>query len=242
MSVHIFKSVQELIHAMADYFVMIANESIALREQFNVALSGGSSPQKLYELLASPAYKQKVDWEKVNFFFGDERYVPADDVENNAYMVKKTLFDPLNISKANIFSVDTSLSYNDAAKTYAETITTHFKVQKSRFDLILLGLGDNSHTASLFPDTSVLAEKSATVKSVYLKQLNAYRITMTAPLINQARHIAFLVYGQAKAEAVKHILEDQFDAKKYPAQLIHPEQGDLHWFLDEPASSGLKSS
>jgi 6-phosphogluconolactonase len=236
MSIHIFKTVQEQIKAMADYFVTVAQESIALRGEFNVVLSGGSSPQKLYELLASPAYKQKVDWEKVNFFFGDERYVPANDPENNALMVKRALFDPLNISASKIFSVDTSLSPSDAAKTYAETIINYFKVQEARFDLILLGLGDNSHTASLFPDTPVLSEKSASVKEVFLKQQNVYRITMTAPLINQARHIAFLVYGEAKAKAVKHVLEDEPNPYRYPAQLIHEAQ----WFMDELAASGLK--
>ena len=242
MNINVFKTVHELIGATADYFVKVAQESIALRDEFNVVLSGGSSPEKLYKLLASPNYKQQVDWAKINFFFGDERHVPANDPENNALMVKRTLFDPLNISASKIFSINTSLSPIEAAKTYSELITTHFKGQKVGFDLILLGLGDNSHTASLFPDTPVLAEKLATVKSVFLKQLNIYRITMTAPLINQATHIAFLVYGEAKADAVKHVLEDRFDAEKYPAQLIHPEQGDLEWFLDETAASGLKKA
>lgn len=240
MQVHIYKTVQELLMAMADYFVCTANSSISSRREFNVALSGGSSPKRLYEMLASPDFKHQVEWDKVNFFFGDERYVPANDPENNALMVKKALFDPLNIPSSNIFTINTSLSPEEAAIKYALTVANHFKGQKIRFDLILLGLGDNSHTASLFPHTNVLSDKSASVKAVFLEEQNVYRITMTAPLINQARQIAFLVYGDAKAEAVHHVLENEPNEKNYPAQLIRPDEGDLRWYLDEAAAFRLK--
>ena len=239
MTIHIFKTVQELIKALADYFVKISEDSISSHGVFNVVLSGGSSPKRLYELLASTEFSHQVKWDKVNFFFGDERHVPSDDPENNALMVKKALFEPLNISSSKIFAVDTSLSPEEAAKKYTATIANHFKGHVIRFDLILLGLGDNSHTASLFPYTSVLSDKSAEVKSVFLEEQNVYRITMTAPLISQARHIAFLVYGAAKAAAMHHVLEDEPDAKTYPAQLIHPENGDLRWYIDEAAASRL---
>lgn len=238
--ISIFKTIEELTMAVAEYFVTIAQRSISSRGEFNVVLSGGSSPKSLYEMLASPDFKHQVEWDKVNFFFGDERYVPANDPENNALMVKKAMFDPLQISSSNIFAVNTSFSPEEAAKKYISTISDHFKDQQIRFDLILLGLGDNSHTASLFPFTSVLSDKSASVKAVFLETQNVYRITMTAPLINQARHIAFLVYGKAKADAVRHVLEKELNEKKYPAQLIHPEKGDLQWYLDEAAASGLK--
>ena len=240
MKIHVFKTVQELLMAVADYFVTVAQSSISSRGEFNVVLSGGSSPKRLYEMLASSDLKHQVEWDKVHFFFGDERYVPANDPENNALMVKKALFDPLNISLSNIFAVDTSLSPEEAAKKYALTINDHFRNQKIRFDLILLGLGDNSHTASLFPYTSVLSNKSASVKAVSLE--NVYRITMTAPLINQARNIAFLVYGEAKAESVHHVLENELNEKKYPAQLIQPGDGELRWYLDEAAASCLKKA
>lgn len=240
MKINIFKTVQELLMAVAEYFISVAQSSISSHGEFNVALSGGSSPKRLYEMLASPDFKHQVEWNKVNFFFGDERYVPADDPENNSLMVKKTLFDPLKIPSSNIFVINTLLSPEDAAKKYISTITDHFKDQPIRFDLILLGLGDNSHTASLFPYTSVLTDRSASVKAVFLEQQNVYRITMTAPLINQARHIAFIVYGSAKAEAVHHVLENGHDEKKYPARLIHPMKGDLQWYLDEAAASHLK--
>jgi 6-phosphogluconolactonase len=225
---------------MADFVVAIAQSAIDLNGEFNIALSGGNSPKKLYEMLALPDYNQRLAWNKVNFFFGDERYVPVHDPENNSNMVKSVLFDPLDIAQSNIFSVDTSLSPDEAAKNYTARITTHFKGKEPVFDLILLGLGDNAHTASLFPAMAVLHDQSTSVQPVFLPEQNAYRITMTAPMINQAHQIAFLVYGQSKAEAIHHVLEDGYDPEKYPAQLIKPERGNLHWYIDSAAASMLK--
>lgn len=240
MSIHILKTIPQLIKSAALHFINVGNNAIASRGEFNVVLSGGNSPKKLYELLTSPEYKEQVNWEKVNFFFGDERYVPANDPENNAYMAKRTLLDPLNIPKSSIFPIDTSLSPQEAAKNYTSTITSQLSRQDLQFDLILLGLGENAHTASLFPYTRVLTDKSTSIQAVFLEDQKVYRITMTAPLINQARNIAFLVYGQQKAEAVHQVLEGEFDPEQYPAQLIDPEKGELHWFLDETAATLLK--
>ena len=240
MTFHILKTNLELINAIAGHFISVCKNAIASRGEFNVVLSGGNSPKKLYKLLASPEYKKQVNWKKVNFFFGDERNVPANDPENNAFMAKRTLFDPLDISKSNIFPINTSLSPQESAKSYTATITAHFGGREPRFDLILLGLGDNAHTASLFPYTPVLTDKSASVQAVFLEGQKIYRISMTAPLINQARNIAFLVFGQEKAEAVHHVLADEIDPEKYPAQLIDPVKGELHWFLDEAAASLLE--
>ena len=236
-SVHIYKTEKELLNAIADYLVQSAKESIETDGQFNVALSGGNSPKKLYQLLSSTLYKNKVEWKKVNFFFGDERYVPENDSQRNSLMVEDSLFLPLHISKSQIFKVDTTLSPDNAAAAYFDLIQSHFKEKPIQFDLILLGLGDNAHTASLFPFTAVLTEKSINFKSVFLKEQQVYRITMTAPLINQSKKIAFLVYGKDKAIAVSEILEGDVDANKYPAQLINPLNGDVDWFLDEPAAA-----
>ena len=236
MTIKIYKTVVEQIQALADHVIMIAQNVITIHGEFNIALAGGNSPKELYELLATDEYQNKIDWSKVNFFFGDERYVPADDKQSNSWMVQKSLFKHLNISSSQIFKVDTSLTPEQAAKKYDETIMNHFKQLPVRFDLMLLGLGDNSHTASLFPFTSVLSEKSPTVKAIFIKEQNSYRITMTAPLINQSQHIAFLVYGKEKAEAVYHVLKDVRNAEKYPAQLINPDAGELQWFLDKDAA------
>jgi 6-phosphogluconolactonase len=240
MNLNIFETENEVLRALADYFVKVADEAIVTRKRFAVALSGGSSPKKLYQLLASPAYNKQVDWEKVYFFFGDERNVPKDSPDSNYLMAKKALFDPLEISTLNIFPVDTTLEPAAAAKKYAEEIEQFFDEDELSFDLVLLGLGDNSHTASLFPYTPVLHDTTPSVKEVWLEDQQVFRITLNAPLINEAKHIAFLVYGAGKAEAVQHVLEDDEDIENYPAQLIDSIVGEVHWFLDEAAAANLQ--
>lgn len=240
MDLEVYKNPDDLIHAMAKSICELAAEAITARGQFNLVLSGGSSPEKLYELLASKTYKNKIDWKHTYFFFGDERFVPENDSQRNSLMAKKALFDPLKIADSNIFSVNTSDSPEDAAKKYEESITTHFQNKPVEFDFILLGLGDNAHTASLFPNTSVLNETDATVKSVFVKEVDMYRITMTAPLINQAKHIAFLVFGKNKSEAVFNVLENKTgSANEFPARLINSNEKKVQWFLDTAAVSEL---
>ena len=241
MKINVFNNEEEVLHSLADYFVETAASSISSHGQFSVALSGGNSPKKLYELLASPLFKGKIEWSKVHFFFGDERYVPHTDPQSNYLMAKKALLEPLELSYKQVFPIDTSLSPEEAAKTYTTDINYYFAGTDARFDLVLLGLGDNSHTASLFPHTPVLHDKTASVKAVFLEDQQVFRITMTAPLINQAHHIAYLVYGDGKAEAVHHVIEDKTDIENYPAQLIKPQDGDLQWFLDHKAAAQLKS-
>ena len=239
MELNIFNTEEEVLNALAAYFIKVAQDSIAAKGKFSVALSGGSSPKKLYQLLASSAYSGEIDWEKVYFFFGDERNVPKDSPDSNYLMAKKALFDPLEISTLNIFPVDTSLAPAAAAQKYFEDIEQFFDEDELAFDLVLLGLGDNSHTASLFPHTPVLHDTTPGVKEVWLEDQQVYRITMNAPLINEAKQIAFLVYGEAKAIAVHHVLEDEEDIENYPAQLIDSIVGEVQWFLDEAAAENL---
>ncbi|MGV9002793.1 6-phosphogluconolactonase [Flavobacterium sp.] len=236
-TIHIYKTENELLHAIADFFIEAAAQSISEHNQFTVALSGGTSPKKLYQLLSSGLYKNKLDWRKVYFFFGDERYVPVHDSQRNSLMAQQSLFNSLEISKSQIFKVNTTLSPQNAATEYYELIKTHFRDKPIQFDLILLGLGDDAHTASLFPFTPVLAETKATVISVFVKEQNQYRISMSAPLINQAKQIAFLVYGKDKATAAYEVLKGSTNKNQFPAQLIKPVHGKMHWFLDEQAAS-----
>lgn len=232
----IYQDTDDLINALAKVICKISKESIETRGQFNFVLSGGSSPKKLYELLASKPYKNNMDWDKTYFFFGDERFVPINDPQRNSLMAEKALFKPLNIAESHVFKVDTTSSPEEAAQRYAESIATHFQKKPVVFDFVLLGLGDNAHTASLFPNTAILEETEATVKSVFVKEVHMYRITMTAPLINQARHIAFLVFGEGKAEAIYNVLHNNGNSPlDYPAKLIHPKKGCLYWFLDTNA-------
>lgn len=235
----VLKTTDEVLQAAAQYFVTIANEAILKQNRFTVALSGGSSPKGLFELLSSQFHSQ-IEWDKACFFFGDERYVPADHPDSNALMAKKTLFDPLHIKPDHIFTVNTSLDPKVAAKDYQAAINNYFDGGSPNFDLILLGLGDNAHTASLFPHTPVIHVDEPGVREVFLEDKKVYRITFTAPLINMSKHIAFLLFGGTKADAVHHVLEGEKNYDEYPAQLIKPENGDLVWFMDEAAASKLR--
>ncbi len=237
--ISISETTDELLNKVAEYFIAAAGESIAHSGRFSVALSGGSSPKKLYELLASGLFRERVEWSKVYFFFGDERYVPFDDPASNFLMAKKALFEPLGIPGWQIFPVDTGLQPKEAASFYMDQINLFFGKESPRFDLVLLGLGDNSHTASLFPHTPVLHNRDVDVKEVFLPDEQVFRITFTAPLINIARRIAFLVYGAAKAEAVFNVIQGTDDYENFPARLVRPENGELFWFLDKEAAGKL---
>jgi 6-phosphogluconolactonase len=234
--IKIFKEEKQVLEALADFIVAASKKAIKDHGEFNIALSGGSSPRKLYELLATYAYRNQVEWKNVFFFFGDERYVPLDDKNSNYLMAERALFEPLSISHEQVFAVNTALTPAEAARDYEVRMLNHFSKGNCRFDLILLGLGDNSHTASLFPYTKVLHEKKALVKEIFVDEVNMYRITFTAPLINAAHTVVFLVYGAGKAEAVHHILKDPTNVEAFPAQLIKPISGKLYWFMDEAAS------
>lgn len=237
MQLNIYNTIEEVIAQLARHFILLATECHAKEKRFSVALSGGNSPKKLYALLASETYKNQVEWSNVDFFFGDERYVPATDAASNFRMANETLFIPLDISERQIFRMRTELAPAAAAADYDASINQYFKGNVPRFDLVLLGLGDNAHTASLFPHTDVLQEKEATVKAVFLEDQQVYRITFTAPLINLASHVIFLVYGADKAGAVHHILKGEADIENYPAQLI--KANDITWFLDKAAAGEL---
>ena len=236
MAQHVFPTVEAVLHGLAEYFVAQATAAIAARGRFTVALSGGSSPKRLYELLASAPYREKVAWSQVFFFFGDERDVLPTDPDSNYRMARTALLDPLHIEPAHVFAVNTTLPPAAAAAAYTATIQAFFGADAVALDLVLLGLGDNSHTASLFPHTPVLRVATASAQAVFLEDKQVYRISLTAPLINQARAVAFLVYGADKAAAVQSVISGPRDIDEYPAQLIAPTQAEAQWFLDEAAA------
>lgn len=239
MSIHIHPTTTTTLHALADYFVARAAEAVTARGRFAVALSGGSSPKKLYELLASPTYRDQVDWPKVFFFFGDERNVPRTDPRSNYLMARTALLAPLGIADDHVFALNTDLLPAEAAAAYTKEINVFFSPKPARFDLVLLGLGDNSHTASLFPHTAVLHATTAEVQAVFVPEVGMDRLTFTAPLINQARAVAFLVFGADKAAAVRRVRQGPRNPEEFPAQLITPAAGERHWFLDEAAAADL---
>lgn len=241
MNLLIYKTQRELLEDLASYIIKIASKAIDEQDCFNFVLTGGNSPKTLYEMLAT-TYKDQIDWTKVFFFFGDERNVMPDHESYNGLMAKKAIFDPLNIPEDQIFYVDTRLAPEKAAIEYNKAIVKHFKGADLIFDLILLGMGDDAHTASLFPGTDILKNKNVEVDSVYVEKLATYRISLTAPLINKAKNIAFLVFGESKAAAVKQVVEGTVrDPDLYPAQLIKPIDGSVTWFLDDAAASLLDS-
>lgn len=242
MQLHIHATPEETLHDLARYFVAAAQQAIAAHDRFAVVLSGGNSPKKLYELLASPAYREQVAWDKTFFFFGDERYVPHTDPESNYLMAKTAFLDALQIPADHVFAFDTSLEPAEAARQYTQTIERFFASEAPHFDLVLMGLGDDAHTASLFPGTPVLQETEAIAKDVFVEEKQVYRLTMTAPLLNQGQAFAFLVHGKEKAPAVQYVLGETLDIQKFPAQLIAPVTGELHWFLDQEAASLLPLS
>lgn len=239
MPLHIHPTTEATLHDLADYFVVRAAEAIAARGRFAMALSGGNSPKKLYELLASPAYRDQVAWPQVYFFFGDERNVPRTDPQSNYLMAKAALLAPLGIADDHVFAPRTELVPAEAATGYSAEITRFFSPKPTRFDLVLLGLGDNAHTASLFPHTEVLRATTAEVQAVFVPEVDMYRLTFTAPLINQARAVAFLVFGAGKAAAVRRVRQGPRDFDAFPAQLIAPSAGEREWFLDEAAAADL---
>lgn len=241
MSLLIYKAKSELIHDLAEYVIATAKTALEQQDCFNCVLTGGNSPKDLYHLL-STTYRDTIDWTKVYFFIGDERNVPPGHESYNGLMARKTLLDPLNISADHIFFVDTTLEPEEAAADYYKAISDHFNGSDLSFDLILLGMGDDAHTASLFPGTTALKSKEVGVEAVYVEKLSTYRITFTAPLINKAKNIAFLVFGETKAEALKHVIKDtDKNPELYPSQLIAPIDGKLTWFLDDEAASLLDS-
>lgn len=239
----IFSTIDELNEFAANEFVRICTESIAERGQFTVALSGGSTPKKLNSLLASDAFRSKIEWRETHFFFGDERDVPPDSDESNFRTANETLFSKLEIPAENIHRF---LTGNGEAKTIAEQmeseIQTFFKLGESefpRFDLIFLGMGADGHTASLFPETAALKEDKKIAVENYVPRFDAFRLTFTYPAINNSRNIIFLVAGADKAEALCEVLEGERNSEKFPSQKVKLENGKLLFLVDEKAARKL---
>jgi 6-phosphogluconolactonase len=232
----VFPTIDDLNIAAAKFIVDIAKKSIAEKGKFIVSFSGGQTPVKLYSILANSPFREQIEWEKTFVFWGDERCVPPDDDRNNAHQAKKKLLDKVAIPPANIHIIPVDLTPAEAAHKYEKEIKDFFGDEPLQFDLVLLGLGENGHTASLFPGNKLLNEKAEGVREVYVEEEKMSRVTMTAPLINQAHHILFLVSGRNKAEILEHIMWSPYQPEKYPAQLIKPEHGNLRWFADNAAA------
>jgi 6-phosphogluconolactonase len=224
--------------AVANFIVQKSNEVLSRKKYFTLALSGGNTPAVLYKLLGQSPFKENIPWKKIIIFLSDERFVSHNNSESNYKMIDEILLSKVPVLKKNIFPVRTeNISPEKSALDY-EASLRKFVSQPPPFDLILLGLGEDGHTASLFPGSPVLKEKKKWVKEIYVAEKNMYRVSFTLPLINNAANVAFMVSGKNKAPIVKKIISDR--KKILPASLVQPV-GNLIWFLDADAARGIKS-
>ena len=234
----IVESTESLYERLAGDIAAFVELTIRDKRSCSIALSGGNTPKKLYELLAAPRFRSLIDWQKVFCFFSDERMVPHDHTESNSRMAIEALLKHVPIPANNIVRVNTELSPEKAAADYEQRIKDFFANNPVEFDLILLGLGRDGHTASLFPDSSILNETQKLVASVTANEQKTARISFTTTLINMARKVIFLTTGADKASIVRNVIYGEV-RDKYPAQMVQPLSGDLKWYLDEPAASQI---
>jgi 6-phosphogluconolactonase len=240
-NLHIFPDNPAFVHGAAEFIAALAAQAIAERGRFVLALSGGATPRPVYARLATADFRQRIAWEKVHIFFGDERCVPPDDPRSNYRMAREALFDPAGLPPANIRRIHGEQDPVLEALRYEGEIAGLFRSTRlPAFDLILLGLGDNGHTASLFPGTAALREKERWVLAQYVEVMSTWRVTFTAPLINAARHVAFLVEGAAKAQTLWDVLAGAYQPDVLPAQMIQPLDGELHWLVDAAAAARIE--
>ena len=239
INIQIFPDEQTLATVSANLIINMARAAVKDHGRFVMALSGGHSPEGLYKKLSELPFRDDMPWDKTFIFWGDERYVPTDDPQNNAGQARQLLLNNVDISSAHVFPIPYLDTPELSAKQYEKTISAFFGNAAPCFDLILLGLGENGHTASLFPGSTALKDKRL-IAEVFVEELNLYRITMTSHLINQACNIIFLVMGEEKADIVEKVIEGNYAPEKFPAQLIHPEKGNIYWLTDTAAVSSLK--
>ncbi|SNR39245.1 6-phosphogluconolactonase [Flavobacterium sp. ov086] len=234
--IQIYNSTEEINIEAADLFVTLAQKAIAEKDKFTAVLTGGSSPAGIYKLLASDDYKNKIDWSKVFIFWGDERWVPLNDDLSNAKMSYTALLSHVPIPSENIFEMyKDGVTPEDYAVTYEQSIRKVLG-EEGKFDLILLGMGDDGHTASLFPGQPVLEEQTKWVSAYYLEPQKMHRITLTAPLINKAEKIIVVAFGEKKAPALKEVTTGAYNPATYPMQLIKPVSGELLFLVDKSAA------
>jgi 6-phosphogluconolactonase len=235
-----------LISGAADFITDLAIRALAERGRFTLALSGGNTPRPVYARLATAEYRDRIDWSKVLVFFGDERCVPPDDPQSNYLMVRTALLDHVPLPPENIYRIRGEDAPEKAAADYTDVLQNTFGGDQiagpptEGFDLVLLGMGDNGHTASLFPGLVKVMETFRWVNALYVEVVGMWRVTMTPVVINAARQVAFLVSGANKADMLQRVLEGPYQPVVLPSQIIKPGSGELHWLVDEPAAAKLR--
>jgi 6-phosphogluconolactonase len=249
-NVEVLPSAESVMRAAADYFAARASEAIAESGRFAVALSGGNTPRGTYALLASDPYAARIAWKHVHFFWSDERCVPPDDVASNYRMACDTLLDRVPVPAANVHRIAGESTPDAAAADYESELRRFFTAAHGpppsapgrSFDLVFLGMGDDGHTASLFPGTAAVRENRRWVVAHHVDKLAAWRITLTPPVINSARNVVFLVSGAEKAAALRRAVNGAHDPDAVPAQAVAPREGRLQWLVDATAAAELHRS
>lgn len=243
---HIYPDADALNHAVAQCWVDLAGQAIAANGEFHVALSGGTTPRALYERLASAEFVSRIAWPQVHVWFGDERMVAPDHADSNYHMAQQALLRHVPLVPANIHRIEGErVVACEAAQAYQSQLVAYLPLSTQgvpQFDLVLLGLGPDGHVASLFPGTAILQERARYVGAVFVQKLNAWRISLTLPVIDNARHVVVLVSGVGKAGIVREIFAAQAKGgARHPAEMINPA-GVMDWYLDTAAAQYIIES
>jgi 6-phosphogluconolactonase len=237
----ILEPADQLAEEAARSIVVLANNAVSARNNFTIALSGGSTPKRLYELLANPQqeFRNQMPWAQTVFFWTDERHVPPDHSDSNYRMTCEALLAHVPVPSSNVHRFMAEISDADSvASNYEVQLADSFGNNLPRFDLVLLGLGPDGHTASLFPSTTAVSELKRWVVANWVEKFKSFRLTMTLPVLNNAALVMFLVSGEDKASILSEVLSA--DSVRFPAQQIRPTNGELSWLADEPAASKLR--
>ena len=242
--VRILADANSIAQTAAAEFLEAARQAVSEKGSFSVALAGGSTPKALYGLLATnPLLQAKVPWSKIQFFFGDERHVPPTDEESNFRMAEEAMLGKAPVDPKQVHRIKgEKRNASQAAEEYEQDLRASFRLQAGefpRFDLVLLGMGPEGHTASLFPGTKALKEERRLVVSNWVGKFYTDRITLTPPVLNNAARVIFMVHGEEKAPALKAVLEGPYEPEQLPAQIIQPKQGKVLWLVDPSAASML---
>jgi 6-phosphogluconolactonase len=236
----VFQDLETLSRAAAEFFKTLAQESIVAHGRFAVALSGGSTPRRLYSLLGSPLYRDAIDWSRMHIFWADERCVPQDRPESNYKLAHDAFLSSVPLPAENIHRIRGEEEPAEAAQAYEDELRSFISSPGDMvFDLIILGAGEDGHTASLFPGSAALRERTRLAVPVFLEQPKINRVTLTLPVLNHAAQVLFLASGRAKADVVWDILEGG-DTRHYPAGRVRPVNGDVTWFIDRQAAEKLR--
>ncbi len=234
-NIHAYPNKEKLVAATTERIADCIEQAIQQNGLCNMALSGGNTPGGIFSLLASSPYRDRLDWSRLHLFWGDERMVSPEHQDSNYRLVQETLLEHIKIPHENVHRMRGEIAPEEAAAEYAELLHDHFKESPPCFDLMLLGLGEDGHTASLFPGTDAVEECEKNAVAVFVPKLDAWRVTLTLPVLNAARKILFLVSGISKSEMVQRIMGNKQPDKEIPASMVNPQNGEIRWMLDSDA-------